>query len=130
MATQKQIEALQKKYKNLVIKVELVSDAGQVDAFSIRYQRHGAGGKASAGLIEVNAVWDERKSRPKGYIIVHGSELKHGEALSIMVSEDFYMAGAKNGDLDAKVAEIVAKYSERPKGSESTEQPSEAEAES
>jgi hypothetical protein len=108
-ATVAQIEKLQKKYKNsLVIKiVEKSEDGKKVEAFTIRYQQNGAGGRASQGWIDVNAVWDKSQSRPKGYIIVHGSEIKNGECLSIMVTEEFYRAGAKNGVLDAKVTEWV-----------------------
>ncbi|PWV97459.1 hypothetical protein DFQ01_121103 [Paenibacillus cellulosilyticus] len=108
-----QINKLSEKYKNSLI-IEIVQkneDEKKVDAFIILYQRHGIGGRASQGLIDVNAVWDERKSRPKGYIVVHGSEIRNGESLSIMVSEEFYRAGAKNGVLDAKIAEWVSTYS-------------------
>lgn len=104
-ATLKQIENLKKKYKNLLIEVIQTTEDGMAEAFTIRYQKNGVGNRASMGLIEVNAIWDERMSRPKGYIIVHGSEIKNGECLSIMVTEEFYKTNAKNGILDSKVAE-------------------------
>ena len=106
MATIKQIEALDKKFKNLVIKVEQASDKGQVEIFSIRYQQNGIAGRISEGLKEANAVWDERKSRPKGYIVAHGSEIGNGEVLSVMVSEEYYDSNAKA--FKEKVAALIA----------------------
>ena len=89
--------------------VQSSEDGRKVDAFTIRYHKNGVGGRISEGLFEANAMWDERKSRPKGYIIIHGSEIKNGECLSIMVTEEFYISNAKNGVLDAKRDEWIEK---------------------
>ena len=107
--TLKKIESLKKQFKNLHIEVVATTEDGKkVDAFTIVYQKHGLMRKLSPGLREVNALWDERQARPNGYIVVHVSEMKNGNCISIMVSEEFYRAGAKNGVLDAKIAEWVS----------------------
>jgi hypothetical protein len=88
-ATLTHIEKLKKKFKNLDFKVVETSPEGKADVFAITYQKNGLPGKISPGLMEVNAVWDERQSRPKGYFIAAGFEKYSGVCVSVMVSEEW-----------------------------------------
>lgn len=90
-ATLTKIEQLKKKFKNVEIKVLNITDDGRkADVFAIWYNRNGANpNKVGAGLVEVNALWDERQSRPKGYFIAAGFERTNGQCVSVMVSEEW-----------------------------------------
>lgn len=83
-----QVERFKKKFKNLEFKV-LEETEGKADVFSITWQKFGLPGKVSEGMIEVNAMWDERKSRPKNYYIAHNFDRDNGISVSIMVSEEW-----------------------------------------
>jgi hypothetical protein len=86
--TEKKLEQLNNKFKNLNIRALEVND-GKVDVFDITYQQNGLPGKISEGLREANAMWDERQSRPPGYIVAHAFEVGDGVAISVMVTEEW-----------------------------------------
>jgi hypothetical protein len=84
------IEKLDKKFKNLDVKVvEKTEDGKKVDVFAITYQKNGLPGKLSEGLREANALWDESQSRPRGYIVAHGWDRGNGVSVSVLVSEEW-----------------------------------------
>lgn len=87
--TTKQLEKLQKKFKNLDLK-SLKTAENEVHVLAITYQVNGLPNKISDGLVEVNALWDERKSRPPGYIVAHSIQNANGVTISIMVTEEWY----------------------------------------
>ncbi|MFD2330646.1 hypothetical protein ACFSR7_15445 [Cohnella sp. GCM10020058] len=107
------LNRLKKKFPNLeFVVLEESYDGGAVDVFAMKYQKNGpTPNRMSEGLIEVNAMWDEGRSRPKGYIIAAAYERPNGYSASVMVSEQWLAnsGGFKKhrwerelmGDLDA-----------------------------
>jgi hypothetical protein len=97
MITVAQLGKLGKKFKHLQIMpvstVAGIADnarAELVNVLCIKYQKNGiTPGKMSDGLIEANAMWDTRKSRPPGYTLVWADEQDNGHCTCIMVSEDW-----------------------------------------
>lgn len=89
--TLRQVENLNKKFKNVDVTTLQKTECGtKADVIVMKYNKFGADEtKIGEGLIEVNALWDERKSRPKGYYIAHGFEKANGYCVSVMVSEEW-----------------------------------------
>lgn len=90
-ATLTKIEQLKKKFMNVeIVVLEKTEDGRRADVFAIKYNKFGVSpDRMSAGLIEANALWDERKSRPKGYYIAAGFEKDNGYCISVMTSEEW-----------------------------------------
>ncbi|PWW06312.1 hypothetical protein DFQ01_103214 [Paenibacillus cellulosilyticus] len=98
------------KFKNLVIKAVETSKSPRgtkmVEVMAIEYQSKGLRDKLSQGLKEVNALWDERKDRPAGYIVAASIDRGDGVTISVMVTEEWFEENRKK--FDAKKAEWAA----------------------
>lgn len=86
-----QVEKLNKKFKNVEVSTLEKTECGtKADIIVMKYNRFGPDeNRISEGLKEVNALWDERQSRPKGYFIAHGYEKENGYCVSVMVTEEW-----------------------------------------